>query len=105
VTPTRAAAFLCLLALAGCGGAAVDEDSGPTGAPAAADPSPAATEEAAPPAAEPDEESRAEAAPLPSEDTTRPVAEIIEGETLDGGFVSLADFRGRPVFVKFFAFH
>lgn len=94
MTPSRAAVFVCALALAGCGGAAVAEDT--------AEPS----RGGGPPwPGEASEGSRAQQEPLPPEDTSRPLAEPIEGETLDGDLVSLADFRGRPVFIKFFAFH
>jgi hypothetical protein len=33
-------------------------------------------------------------------DASRPAAPPIEGETLDGELLSLADFRGRPVLVN-----
>jgi hypothetical protein len=47
-----------------------------------------------------------EAAPPPTETTTaadrakRPAAPAIEGESLDGERISLADYRGRAVFVN-----
>jgi cytochrome oxidase Cu insertion factor (SCO1/SenC/PrrC family) len=70
----RALAFLlalCALVAAGCGGGS-------------------AMEEAMPPA---------ETTP-PAEAATRPPAPPVEGVTLDGDRVSLADFRGKPVFVN-----
>ena len=62
---------LCALAAAGCGGEASMEEAAPP------------PETAAPPAA-----------------PNREPAPPIEGETLDGEGVSLADFRGKPVFVN-----
>jgi cytochrome oxidase Cu insertion factor (SCO1/SenC/PrrC family) len=62
---------LCALLAAGCGGGT-------------------AMEEATPPA-----ESTA-----PADAARRPPAPPIEGTTLDGEPISLADFRGRPVFVN-----
>ena len=32
--------------------------------------------------------------------SSRPAAPVIDGATLDGELISLADFRGRPVFVN-----
>lgn len=40
---------------------------------------------------------------LPIDASARPDAPPIEGETLTGERVALADLRGRPVFVKVFA--
>ncbi|MFQ5427204.1 MAG: hypothetical protein ACE5EV_08990 [Gaiellales bacterium] len=37
------------------------------------------------------------------EDTSRPEAPVIGGETLDGAPISLEDFKGTPVVVKVFA--
>jgi hypothetical protein len=62
---------LCTLVAAGCGGGAATEEAAPP-------------EETAP---------RAEAA-------KRPPAPAIEGVSLDGDRISLADFRGKPVFVN-----
>ena len=42
---------------------------------------------------------------LPPEDTSRPLAPELAGTSLDGAPLSTADFRGRPVFVVFFAWH
>jgi hypothetical protein len=39
------------------------------------------------------------------EDMSRPLATVISGPTLDGGTVSIEDFRGTPVVVKVFAEH
>jgi cytochrome oxidase Cu insertion factor (SCO1/SenC/PrrC family) len=61
---------LCALVAAGCGGSAMDEAVPPA--------------ETAP---------RADAA-------DRPRAPQIEGVSLDGERISLADFRGKPVFVN-----
>jgi cytochrome oxidase Cu insertion factor (SCO1/SenC/PrrC family) len=36
----------------------------------------------------------------PPRSSSRPQAPAIEGESLDGERISLADFRGRPVFVN-----
>lgn len=62
---------------AGCGGGATTEEAAPTTA-------------ATPPA---------ETAP-PANGVTRPKAPAIDGESLDGVRISLADFRGKPVFVN-----
>jgi cytochrome oxidase Cu insertion factor (SCO1/SenC/PrrC family) len=74
-----AALLLALLALlaAGCGGSAETT-----------------TEEAAPTTTAP-----TETAP-PADAVDRPKAPAIEGESLDGVRISLADFRGTPVFVN-----
>jgi hypothetical protein len=67
-------ATVCALAVAGCGGGSGEEEAAPV---------PTTIETAAP------------------EDTAmRPQAPSIEGITLDGERVSLADFRGRQVFVN-----
>jgi cytochrome oxidase Cu insertion factor (SCO1/SenC/PrrC family) len=63
---------LCALVAAGCGGGS-------------------AMEEAVPPA---------ETAPPTEARSDRPAAPSVEGETLDGKRISLADFRGKPVFVN-----
>ena len=47
---------------------------------------------------------RAEGEPR-QEDTSRPKAPILSGQTLDGEPVSLEDFLGTPVVVKVFAEH
>lgn len=39
------------------------------------------------------------------EDTSRPLAPVIAGTTLDGEPISIEDFKGRPVMVKVFAEH
>jgi len=39
------------------------------------------------------------------EDMSRPLATVISGPTLDGGTISIEDFRGTPVVVKVFAEH
>jgi hypothetical protein len=39
------------------------------------------------------------------EDTSRPVAPVLVGTTLDGEPLSLEDFKGRPIIVKVFADH
>jgi hypothetical protein len=39
------------------------------------------------------------------EDTSRPVAPVLVGSTLDGEPLSLEDFKGRPIMVKVFAEH
>ena len=62
---------LCALIAAGCGGDTM--------------------EEAAPPPADTTPQAAA---------SNRPPAPVIEGVTLDGETISLADFRGRPVFVN-----
>ena len=70
----RALAFLlalCVLVAAGCGGGGD-------------------MEEATPPA---------ETAP-PADAASRPPAPRVEGVSLDGERISLADFRGKPVFVN-----
>ena len=63
---------------------------------AATDPTEAAADPAEP-AADP-------AAPR-EEDTSRPVAPVLVGTTLDGEPLSLEDFKGRPIIVKVFADH
>ncbi len=66
-------AALCAVLAAGCGSDS-DEAAAPTSSVAESTPSPATSNRAAAPA--------------------------IEGTTLEGDRVSLADFRGRPVFVN-----
>lgn len=70
--------LLALFALvaAGCGGGGTMEEAAPV--------TPAPPTETAPPAGAVD----------------RPKAPAIEGESLDGARISLADFRGTPVFVN-----
>jgi len=67
-------ATLCALVVVGCGGERGDETSAPAATP---------TETAASPDA-----------------SNRPLAPAIEGVSLDGERLALADFRGRPVFVN-----
>ncbi len=67
-------AALCALLVSGCGGGSGEE---------AAAPVPMVTETAA-----------------PEDAAMRPAAPPIEGTTLDGERASLADFRGRQVFVN-----
>jgi ABC-type glycerol-3-phosphate transport system substrate-binding protein len=67
---------LCALAAVGCGGGAAMEEAAPTT-------TTTTTSEPAPPA-----------------DANRPPAPAIEGVSLDGESISLADLRGRPVFVN-----
>jgi hypothetical protein len=45
-------------------------------------------------------EMQANPQPVPPAATNRPPAPAIEGVTLDGKRLALADFRGRPVFVN-----
>jgi cytochrome oxidase Cu insertion factor (SCO1/SenC/PrrC family) len=54
-------------------------------------------DEAAPPRSEPQTLPEKAPAPVASD---RSAAPPLEGETLDGEVVSLADLRGRPVFVN-----
>jgi hypothetical protein len=63
------------LAAAGCGGGATMEEAAPTATTAAT-------------------------LPPPPANASRPPAPAIEGESLDGERISLADFRGQPVFVN-----
>jgi len=55
------------------------------------------------PATETREGSRSERAPAVEPKEERPQAPDISGPTIDGGAASLADFRGKPVFIKAFA--
>jgi len=75
--PVRAltlVAALCVLLLAGCGSGTDEEAVAPT-------------------------TSATETAPSPDA-SGRPLAPAIEGTSLDGEPISLADYRGRPVFVN-----
>jgi hypothetical protein len=56
------------------------------------------------PAADPAEPAADPGAPR-EEDTSRPVAPVLVGTTLDGEPLSLEDFKGRPIIVKVFADH
>ena len=77
----RVAVFLALLlAVAGCGG---DSD---TAAPDTIQPQTAQPETTQPPTTQPE--------------TTESRASAVAGKTLDGEPISLADFRGKPVFVN-----
>ena len=67
-------AALCAVLLAGCGGERGDD--------------------AAAPAATPTETA------LSPEASSRPLAPALEGVSLDGARLALADFRGRPLFVN-----
>jgi len=67
-------AALCAIVLAGCGGETADE----------------AIEQTT---------NATETAP-PADASNRPPAPAIEGTSLDGKPISLADYRGRPVFVN-----
>ncbi len=73
---------------------------------AATDPTEPAAEPAEPAAdpADPAEPAADPAAPR-EEDTSRPVAPVLVGTTLDGEPLSLEDFKGRPIIVKVFADH
>ena len=62
---------LSALAAAGCGGSSAMEEATPT-----------------------------TTATTPATDTSRPAAPAIEGTSLDGERISLAELRGRPVFVN-----
>ncbi|MEX0851595.1 MAG: hypothetical protein WD015_08810 [Gaiellaceae bacterium] len=68
-------AALCALVLAGCGSGTDEEAVAPT-------------------------TSAAETAPPPPDASGRPPAPAVEGTSLDGEPLSLADYRGRPVFVN-----
>lgn len=78
-------ALALVLLLAACGGGAAATEPAPTPAEPAD-----TTQSAEPPEGEPKNSDREQAPEL-------------EGTTLDGKEVSLADFRGKPVFIKFFA--
>ncbi|MCY4087842.1 MAG: hypothetical protein OXG37_13415 [Actinomycetia bacterium] len=43
--------------------------------------------------------------PAREEDTSRPKAAILSGQTLDGEPISTADFLGTPIVVKVYAEH
>ena len=66
---------LCALAAVGCGGETATEEARPT--------TPAET-----------------TTTPPAEASSRPPAPVIEGESLDGERISLADYRGRAVVVN-----
>ena len=110
VIPSVAVAVAVAVALAGCGGTAADGN-----VPQPASAQPVAPAESPPAVGEPAREPTPSAAeqpeaatgsrPAPDAAPQREVAPLLVGTTLDGKPFSTEDYRGRPTFVKFFAWH